>query len=285
MNMIAMLCAVWRRNLECGDKSRAVRGSRHRFLSVPCAETRLVPTLSRIHLVSTLSRLRQRRNIGTKSERRSVSAKCFGRRVLDEVYPTKCFDEVYPTKCERRVCANVVKKLSTLNHLRHLCHLWMKPETRNPKPTLCVSAVKWSLPLLLAATCAYAVRDPFWPIGYEPPKPEPEVVEQPAPALPEKPPAQEKPEPPPPPPITEDDWKAARDLFTVSGFTQSKNPVSGETRTLAMINRVSYTVGDTLTVTNDNIHFIWSIESLADLTLKLKPVSATRLLPNPLPAQ
>ena len=41
----------------------------------------------------------------------------------------------------------------------------------------------------------------------------------------------------------------------------------------------------TLTVTNDNIHFIWSIESLADLTLKLKPVSATRLLPNPLPAQ
>jgi len=181
-----------------------------------------------------------------------------------------------------RLC---VKKRSTLNHLRHLCHLWMKPETRNPKPTLCVSAVKWSLPLLLAATCAYAVRDPFWPIGYEPPKPEPEVVEQPAPALPEKPPAQEKPKPPPPPPITEDDWKAARDLFTVSGFTQSKNPVSGETRTLAMINRVSYTVGDTLTVTNDNIHFIWSIESLADLTLKLKPVSATRLLPTPLPAQ
>ena len=181
-----------------------------------------------------------------------------------------------------RLC---VKKRSTLNHLRHLCHLWMKPETRNPKPTLCVSAVKWSLPLLLAATCAYAVRDPFWPIGYEPPKPEPEVVEQPAPALPEKPPAQEKPKPPPPPPITEDDWKAARDLFTVSGFAQSKNPVSGETRTLAMINRVSYTVGDTLTVTNDNIHFIWSIESLADLTLKLKPVRATRLLPTPLPAQ
>ncbi len=174
-----------------------------------------------------------------------------------------------------RLC---VKQLSTLNHLRHLCHLWIK--TRPPR--LCVSALKWSLPLLLAATCAFAVRDPFWPIGYEPPKPEPEVVEPPQA---EEPPPPEKPEPPPPPPITEDDWKAARALFTVSGFTQSKNPVSGETRTLAMINRVSYTVGDTLTVTNDNIHFIWSIESLADLTLKLKPVSATRLLPTPLPAQ
>jgi hypothetical protein len=185
-----------------------------------------------------------------------------------------------------RLCVSALKKRSTLNHLRHLCHLWMKPETRNQKPNLCVAALKWSLPLLLAATCAFAVRDPFWPIGYEPPKPEPEVVQPPPAVLPEKPPPPpEKPKPPPPPPITEKDWKAARALFVVNGFTQSKNPVSGETRTLAMINRISYTVGDTLTVTNDNIHFIWSIESLADLTLKLKPERATRLLPTPLPAQ
>mgnify|MGYP003600049417 FL=1 len=33
-------------NLECGDKSRAVRGSRHRFLSALCAETLLVLTLN-----------------------------------------------------------------------------------------------------------------------------------------------------------------------------------------------------------------------------------------------
>jgi hypothetical protein len=37
--------------LECGDKNRAVRGSRHRFPSEPRAETLLVLTLSRIHLV------------------------------------------------------------------------------------------------------------------------------------------------------------------------------------------------------------------------------------------
>jgi hypothetical protein len=81
INMIVVPCTARRKNLECGDKSRAVRGSRHRFLSAPCAETHLVPTLSRTHLVSTPSRLRQRR---------SVSTKCFGRSVPDEVYPTKC---------------------------------------------------------------------------------------------------------------------------------------------------------------------------------------------------
>ncbi len=64
--MIGMLYAAWRQNLECGDKSRAVRGSRHRFLSAPYAET---------HLVSTPSRLPQRRSVGTKRNRRSVSTK------------------------------------------------------------------------------------------------------------------------------------------------------------------------------------------------------------------
>jgi hypothetical protein len=66
INMIVILCAAWRQNLECGDKSRAVRGSRHRFLSAPYAET---------HLVSTPSRLPQRRSVGTKRNRRSVSTK------------------------------------------------------------------------------------------------------------------------------------------------------------------------------------------------------------------
>ena len=137
---------------------------------------------------------------------------------------------------------------------------------------------------LLAAFCASAARDPFWPIGYEPPKPEPEAVEPVKPAVPDKPPAPKKPAPPPVAPITEDDWKAARALLAVSGFTQSRHPVSGETRTLAMINRASFTVGDTLTVTNANIHFVWSIESLAGLALKLKQVRADRLPPHPLPA-
>ncbi|MDD2459577.1 MAG: hypothetical protein PHT98_00665, partial [Kiritimatiellae bacterium] len=64
----------------------------------------------------------------------------------------------------------------------------------------------------------------------------------------------------------------------------SRHPESGETRTLVMINRTSYTVGDTLSLTNANIHFTWNIESLAGLTLRLKPVRANRLSPTPLPA-
>jgi hypothetical protein len=67
INMIDMIVVprmARRKNLECGDKSRAVRGSRHRFLSALCAERTLSPhTLSRLHLVSTLSRLRQRRSV------------------------------------------------------------------------------------------------------------------------------------------------------------------------------------------------------------------------------
>ncbi len=63
-------------NLECGDKSCAVRGSRHRFPSALCAETHLVLALSRLHLVPTLSRLRQRRSVSTKCVGRSVGTKC-----------------------------------------------------------------------------------------------------------------------------------------------------------------------------------------------------------------
>ncbi|HPB09914.1 MAG TPA: hypothetical protein PLW27_00245 [Kiritimatiellia bacterium] len=100
----------------------------------------------------------------------------------------------------------------------------------------------------------------------------------------EKPPEPQKPKPPPVAPVTEEDWKKAKALLAVNGFTQSRHPGSGETRTLVMINRTSYTVGDTLSLTNANIHFTWDIESLAGLTLKLKPVRANRLPPPPLPA-
>ncbi|HQQ92471.1 MAG TPA: secretin N-terminal domain-containing protein, partial [Kiritimatiellia bacterium] len=95
----------------------------------------------------------------------------------------------------------------------------------------------------------------------------------------EKPPEPQKPKPPPVAPVTEEDWKKAKALLAVNGFTQSRHPGSGETRTLVMINRTSYTVGDTLSLTNANIHFTWDIESLAGLTLKLKPVRANRLPP------
>jgi hypothetical protein len=54
-DMVVVPRMARRKNLECGDKSRAVRGSRLRFLSALCAETHLVPTLSRTHLVDCAS--------------------------------------------------------------------------------------------------------------------------------------------------------------------------------------------------------------------------------------
>ena len=76
IDMIVVPRIARRKNLECGDKSRAVRGSRHRFPSALCAETHLVLALSRLHLVPTLSRLRQRRSVSTKCVGRSVESKC-----------------------------------------------------------------------------------------------------------------------------------------------------------------------------------------------------------------
>lgn len=131
--------------------------------------------------------------------------------------------------------------------------------------------------LLLAAPPARAARDPFWPLGYEPPKPEPVVAEQVEPVKPQRPETPPKPLPPPVKPITEQDWAQARNTITVSGFTQSLLPGTGETRTLAMINRRSYTAGDSLCLTNAGIRFLWRIDSVADRNLRLTPVKAERI--------
>jgi hypothetical protein len=128
---------------------------------------------------------------------------------------------------------------------------------------------------------SHAARDPFWPIGYEPPKPE---TETPEPAKPEPPPEPPKPKPPPPKPVTEADWKKARATLAVSGITRSTRPDTGETRALAMINRRLYTAGETLSITNEEIHFMWRIGSLEGFDLKLEQLQATRLSGNTTPS-
>ena len=86
-----------------------------------------------------------------------------------------------------------------------------------------------------------------------------------------------KPQPPAIKTISEKDWADARKSLTVSGFTRSSLPGTGQTRTLAMINRHSYAPGDTLCLTNAEIRFLWRIESVADRDLRLSPVKAERL--------
>jgi len=132
--------------------------------------------------------------------------------------------------------------------------------------------------LLLAALPARAARDPFWPIGYTPPKPEPAVKETPEPIIKPAPPPPPKPKPPAIKPVSEKDWADARESIIVSGFTRSSLPGTGKTRTLAMINRRSYAPGDTLCLTNAGIRFLWRIDSVEDRDLRLSQVKAERLM-------
>lgn len=133
--------------------------------------------------------------------------------------------------------------------------------------------------LLFILACAvlpvWAARDPFWPIGYTPPKPK-EAEPVAAAATPQKnlPPM---PQPAVSKPISGEDWAQARKTLNIKGFTQSVRPDTGETRVQVMINRRTYAPGDTLSLTNGDIHFTWQIESLAHRDLKLKQLSATRL--------
>ena len=127
----------------------------------------------------------------------------------------------------------------------------------------------------LAASAAWAARDPFWPIGYAPAPPPAPVSAQPAePAAPTPTPAAQK-------PVTDADWAKARKALTVSGFTKSVKPDTQTTRILVMINRRSYTAGDTVTFVNDDIRFQWRIDTVTEKALSLTPLNAVRVTPKP----
>ncbi len=131
---------------------------------------------------------------------------------------------------------------------------------------------------IFAALPAVAARDPFWPIGYEPPKPEP------AAAAGE--PVVKNTEPPPPPKpvekaITEADWAVARKALVISGFTQTVMPDTQEKRVLAMVNRHMVAVGDTVTFDHKDVRYIWRVESMTDNRIQLEPLKAERVALKP----
>lgn len=158
----------------------------------------------------------------------------------------------------------------TLNAQR----LTLLPSSFSLQPSAFGVRLLSALVLLFAALPAAAAgRDPFWPIGYAPPKPEAKREKVSAPVA-------KPPEAPPQPtvkPVTEADWSQARKMLVVNGYAQSTRPDTGETRTQVMINRRTFSAGDALSITNLDIHFTWRIESLADRDLKLKQVEARRL--------
>lgn len=130
----------------------------------------------------------------------------------------------------------------------------------------------------LMASTNTIVRDPFWPLGYEPPKPEkPQPKPPPKPLTPAKPRQPPQPEPPKIEPITQTDWDLAQRLLTISGTIRSIRPDTGETRAQIMINRQTYVAGDALVMTNRDIRFVWRVAPGANRNLTLERVKADRL--------
>lgn len=130
-----------------------------------------------------------------------------------------------------------------------------------------------------AAAPGAAVRDPFWPINYAPPKPEPPKPEPIAVPEPEPPAPPPKPEPPPVRPVTQSEWETAFKTLSVSGIIRSTRPGTGETRVQIMINRNMYGIGDAVIITNRDTRFVWTVGQGADKPLELKQAEALRLPP------
>ena len=116
---------------------------------------------------------------------------------------------------------------------------------------------------------AMAARDPFWPIGYEPPKPDQTNAVTVAKPL-ETPNTVEK-------PITDADWALARKALLISGFTQTVRPDTRETRVQAMVNRRMVSAGDTVTCIYQEVHYLWRVETIIDRTIQLVPLKAERV--------
>lgn len=121
-------------------------------------------------------------------------------------------------------------------------------------------------------------RDPFWPLGYTPPRPEPEQPSaEPEPETPKPPPEPEKPALLP---ITPLEWDEARKTLSVSGQIRSTRPDTGETRAQMMINRQTYGAGDKICVTNRGAIFVWQLTASGTQDLRFEQVEAVRLHPD-----
>lgn len=122
-----------------------------------------------------------------------------------------------------------------------------------------------------------AVRDPFWPVGYQPPPPpgqEPVAVE-PAPVEVEP----EKPQPPPPKPVTTDDWKVARKLLRINGYAlaQRQDDTTERTTSVVIINLKHYNTGDRVKITHDSIDFVWKVGAIENNSVELIQETAVRV--------
>jgi hypothetical protein len=134
--------------------------------------------------------------------------------------------------------------------------------------------------LTVAATAqakGSGIRDPFWPVGYEPPPPpgSEKPIEEPKPVI--KPP--EPPKPPAPEPITAKEWKMARKLLRITGYALADKTEGDQTTktSIVIINGKHYQSGDTVKLTSQEINFVWRVGEIGNNSVNLVQESAVRL--------
>lgn len=117
--------------------------------------------------------------------------------------------------------------------------------------------------IILSAAFAFAgewddqfdFRDPFWPVGYTPPREE-AVVAQPAK------PAEEKKEVRAPQP--QPDWPAAMRCLKISGYAESNGA-----RT-CIINGRTVAEGDRISIVNGGFRYTWKIDAVTPQKSQMK---------------
>ena len=132
--------------------------------------------------------------------------------------------------------------------------------------------------LALALPLQGAWRDPFWPIGWEPPKPKAEEPPQPVEAPKEEAPA-EAPKPPPPKPSDIAPlslWLEARGHVKISGQSRARG-ADGQMHQVIYVDGKGYSAGDTLSLDYQAYRFTWRLREGSDQQLLLKPLKSVRI--------
>ena len=132
--------------------------------------------------------------------------------------------------------------------------------------------------LVALPLCAAEWRDPFWPIGWEPPKPKVEAPAQPeTPAA--EPQAEKKPEAPAPQPSDIAPlalWLDARKHVKISGQSRARGS-DGVLRQVIYIDGKGYSAGDSVSLDHQGYRFTWRLREGAGQELLLKPLKSVRI--------
>ena len=140
------------------------------------------------------------------------------------------------------------------------------------------------LPLLcLAGLCSFcqpyaqaaAFRDPFWQIGWQPPKTKVETSAEEA-----KPPSESAQTAPVPAPKVSDVaplalWIEARKQVNISGTSRARGADGNFHQVLY---GKGYTQGDVISVSHKGYQFTWRLRETADRELHFKPLKSIRII-------